>query len=176
MLKYLVPLIFFGITIIFLGLGLSLNPKSIPSALINLPAPDFALPILSDPTKTLINSDLAGKVWLLNVWASWCVACRVEHPVLNRLAKKNLLVIVGLNYKDDPKNAKQWLEQLGNPYNVSVMDQNGRTGIDYGVYGVPETFIIDKLGIVRYKHIGPVSEKIITQLFLPLINQLKIKV
>lgn len=176
MLKYLTPLALFMVMAVFLALGLNLNPRDIPSPLINQPAPDFSLPILANAGQTLKNNELIGKVWLLNVWASWCVSCRSEHPVFNQLAQKNVVTIVGLNYKDEPAAAQQWLAQLGNPYNVSIMDQEGRTGIDYGVYGVPETFVIDKKGVIRYKHTGPVSVKDVQEILLPLINQLKAEV
>jgi len=161
---------------IFLAMGLSLNPRDIPSPLINKAAPDFRLPILAEPEKTLSKNELLGKVWLLNVWASWCGSCRQEHPIFNQLAKKNLVTIIGLNYKDEAPNAKQWLSQLGNPYNVSIMDQEGRTGMDYGVYGVPETFVIDKKGVIRYKHTGPVSVSDMQTLLIPLISQLKAEI
>lgn len=176
MLKYLTPLALFIVMAVFLALGLKLNPRDIPSPLINLPAPNFALPVLTNASQTLKNDEMLGEVWLLNVWASWCVSCRSEHPVFNQLASKKVVSIVGLNYKDEPMAAKQWLAQLGNPYNVSIMDQEGRTGIDYGVYGVPETFVIDKKGIIRYKHTGPVSVKDVQEILLPLINQLKAEV
>ncbi|MCK4843026.1 MAG: DsbE family thiol:disulfide interchange protein [Methylococcales bacterium] len=173
MLKYIIPLILFLVMAVFLAMGLNLNPRDIPSPLINKPAPVFSLPILGQADKTLSNTDLSGKVWMLNVWASWCASCRVEHPVFNQLAQKRVVTLIGLNYKDEPESARQWLAQLGNPYNVSIMDQQGRTGIDYGVYGVPETFVIDKKGIVRYKHTGPVSAKDVQTILLPLIVQLK---
>jgi len=176
MLKYIIPLILFMVMAGFLAMGLNLNPRDIPSPLINKPAPGFSLPILATPDKVLRNTDLAGQVWLLNVWASWCGSCRVEHPVFNQLAQKNLVAIVGLNYKDEASAAKQWLAQLGNPYNASIMDQEGRTGLDYGVYGVPETFVIDKKGIIRYKHTGPVSVQDVQEILLPLINKLKAEV
>lgn len=176
MLKFLTPLALFVVLAVFLALGLKLNPRDIPSPLINMPAPDFSLPVLTDSSRTLTNKELLGKVWLLNVWASWCVSCRAEHPVFNQLASKNIVTIVGLNYKDEPLAAKQWLGQLGNPYNVSMMDQEGRTGIDYGVYGVPETFVIDKKGIIRYKHTGPVSIQDVQDTLLPMISQLKAEV
>ncbi len=176
MLKYIIPLILFMVMAGFLAMGLNLNPRDIPSPLINKSAPGFSLPILATPEKVLSNTDLSGQVWLLNVWASWCGSCRTEHPVFNQLAQKNLVTIVGLNYKDEASAAKQWLAQLGNPYNVSIMDQEGRTGLDYGVYGVPETFVIDKKGIIRYKHTGPVSVKDVQEILLPLINQLKAEV
>jgi cytochrome c biogenesis protein CcmG/thiol:disulfide interchange protein DsbE len=173
MLKYLMPLILFSVMAVFLAIGLNLNPRDIPSPLIDQPAPDFTLAVLDQPGRTLNKHDFIGNVWLLNVWASWCGSCRLEHPLFNKLAQKNIVTLVGLNYKDDPVAAKQWLSQLGNPYQVSLMDQEGRTGIDYGVYGVPETFVIDKKGIVRYKHTGPVEGDDIEEILLPLINQLK---
>ena len=176
MLKYIIPLILFMVMAGFLAMGLNLNPRDIPSPLINKSAPGFSLPILATPEKVLRNTDLSGQVWLLNVWASWCASCRTEHPVFNQLAQKKLVTIVGLNYKDEASAAKQWLAQLGNPYDASIMDQEGRTGLDYGVYGVPETFVIDKKGIVRYKHTGPVSVQDVQEILLPLINKLKAEV
>lgn len=173
MLKYVIPLLLFIVMAVFLALGLKLDPRKIPSPLIDKPAPEFSLPVLGNPDRTLSKVDMAGKVWLLNVWASWCFSCREEHPVLNQLAQRHVVPIVGLNYKDEPGAARQWLGQLGNPYNVSIMDQEGRTGIDYGVYGVPETFVIDKQGMIRYKHTGPVSSKDVQEIFLPLIARLQ---
>lgn len=173
MLKYILPLILFIIMAIFLAIGLNLNPSEIPSPLLNKPAPVFSAPKLQAPSEKLANTDLKGQVWLFNVWASWCVSCREEHLVLNELARQKAVTIVGLNYKDDPAAAKNWLDTLGNPYNVSIMDQDGRIGIDWGVYGVPETFVIDKNGVVRYKHTGPVALTDVQQTFLPLIAQLQ---
>lgn len=173
MLKYVIPLLLFIVMAVFLALGLKLDPREIPSPLIDKPAPEFSLPVLGNPDRTLSKVDMAGKVWLLNVWASWCFSCREEHPVLNQLAQRHVVPIVGLNYKDEPGAARQWLGQLGNPYNVSIMDPEGRTGIDYGVYGVPETFVIDKQGMIRYKHTGPVSSKDVQEIFLPLIARLQ---
>jgi len=173
MLKYIIPLVLFIVMAVFLAVGLKLDPRDIPSPLIDKPAPDFSLPVLNNPERTLSRKDLSGKVWLLNVWASWCVSCRQEHPVINQLAQQHVVTIVGLNYKDNSDAAKQWLSQFGNPYNVSVMDQEGRTGIDYGVYGVPETFVIDKKGMIRYKHTGPVSIEDVQRVFLPLIARLQ---
>lgn len=173
MLKYLLPLLLFMILAVFLAVGLKLNPKEIPSPLIDKPAPAFALPILSSPEKILKQSDLQGKVWILNVWASWCISCRDEHPILLQLAQQNILPIVGLNYKDEAPAAQLWLQKQGNPYSVSVMDSDGRVGIDYGVYGVPESFIIDKRGVIRYKHTGPVSPDNLQNIFLPLIQKLQ---
>jgi cytochrome c biogenesis protein CcmG/thiol:disulfide interchange protein DsbE len=176
MFKYIIPLLLFMVMAGFLAMGLKLNPRDIPSPLINKSAPGFSLPILATPEKILSNTDMSGQVWLLNVWASWCGSCRIEHPVFNQLAQKNLVTIVGLNYKDEAHAAKQWLAQLGNPYTASIIDQEGRTGLDYGVYGVPETFVIDKKGIVRYKHTGPVSVQDVQEILLPLINKLKAEV
>jgi len=173
MLKFIIPLILFIIMAVFLALGLNLKPNEIPSPFINKHAPTFSAPKLDAPEEKLSPADLKGQVWLFNVWASWCVSCRAEHPVLNQLAKQNAVVIVGLNYKDEPTDAKNWLNTLGNPYNVSIMDQDGRIGIDYGVYGVPETFVIDKKGLIRYKHTGPVSDDDVQKIFLPLIAKLQ---
>lgn len=173
MLKYILPLLLFIVLAVFLAIGLRLNPKDIPSPLIDKPAPAFTLPILANPEKKLNPNDLKGEVWLLNVWASWCVSCRDEHPLLLELAKQNLVTLVGLNYKDEAQSASLWLQKMGNPYGVSVMDSDGRTGIDYGVYGVPETFVIDKRGMIRYKHTGPVAPSDLEKIFLPLIQQLK---
>ncbi len=170
--RYFLPLaIFFGLCW-FLWKGLSLNPREIPSALINKPAPEFSLPQLHAPDKKLGPADMKGKVWLLNVWGSWCVSCRYEHPMLNALAKQGVVPIIGLNWKDRPEDAKTWLKRFGDPYQVSVSDAEGRVAIDLGVYGAPETFVIDKAGMIRYKHTGPVSEDDVRNKFVPLIEQL----
>ena len=173
MLKYIIPLVLFVVLALFLAVGLNLNPRDIPSPFINKPAPQFSVPKLTAPTEKLSTDDLKGKVWLFNVWASWSVSCREEHPLLNQLAKQQAVTIIGLNYKDEPDSAKSWLENLGNPYNISIMDQDGRIGIDWGVYGVPETFVIDKKGVIRLKLTGPVTPEIIQQTLLPLIKQLQ---
>lgn len=173
MLKFVIPLALFIIVAVFLALGLKLKPSEIPSPFIGKPAPAFFAPKLDIPEQKLAPGDLKGKVWLFNVWASWCVSCRAEHPVLNTLAQQQQAVIVGLNYKDNPNDAKNWLKSLGNPYNVSIMDQDGRIGIDWGVYGVPETFVIDKKGVIRHKHTGPVTREDAEQTLLPLITQLQ---
>jgi cytochrome c biogenesis protein CcmG, thiol:disulfide interchange protein DsbE len=173
-LKFVIPLVLFIVMAVFLAIGLKLKPNEIPSPFINKSAPTFSAPKLDVPTEKLTTGDLKGKVWLFNVWASWCVSCRAEHAVLNSLAQQQKnAVIVGLNYKDDPKDAKNWLQSLGNPYNVSILDQEGRIGIDWGVYGVPETFVIDKKGLIRYKHTGPITEEDVPQIFLPLIAKLQ---
>ena len=173
MLKHIIPLALFIVLAVFLALGLKGKPGEIPSPLLNKPAPAFSAPKLNVPNEKLSPADLKGKVWLFNVWASWCVSCREEHPVINQLAQQQAAIIVGLNYKDDPDSAKKWLETLGNPYNDSAMDADGRIGIDWGVYGVPETFVMDKQGIVRYKHTGPVTEEDVQNIFLPLVAKLQ---
>lgn len=170
--RFLLPLGLFIALVVFLGIGLRLNPREIPSPFIDKPAPAFNLTQLHAPDKTISPQDMLGKVWLLNVFASWCVSCRVEHPVFMDLARQNVVPIVGLNYKDKREAGTAWLRQFGNPYSVSAFDSDGRVGIDYGVYGVPETFVIDKLGVIRMKHIGPVTPEAITDKILPLIKEL----
>jgi cytochrome c biogenesis protein CcmG/thiol:disulfide interchange protein DsbE len=171
--RYLLPLGVFIVIAGFLFYGLNLNPREVPSPLVGKPAPAFQLAQLQTPDKTFTPADMAGKVWLMNVWASWCVSCRAEHPVLVELAKRNVVPVVGLNYKDQPEDAKKWLQRLGDPYVLSVSDIEGRTGIDFGVYGVPETFVIDGKGIIRYKHIGPVTEDSLREKILPLVDRLR---
>jgi len=170
--RYLVPLGIFLVLVVFLGVGLGLNPRQVPSPLIDRPAPAFVLPQLHAPEKPIGPEALRGQVWLLNVWASWCVSCRQEHPVLIDLAKSGEVPIYGLNYKDQRDDALRWLVQWGDPYKLSIMDVKGATGIDYGVYGVPETFVIDKAGIIRYKQIGPLTPEILRDKILPLVRKL----
>ena len=171
--RYLLPLGIFLVLVVFLGIGLGLNPREIPSPLIDKPAPAFDLVQLHEPRKSLTKQDMQGKVWLLNVWASWCVSCREEHPVLVELAKTRVVPIVGLNYKDQRPEALRWLQQFGDPYVMSIVDGDGRVGINYGVYGVPETFVIDKTGVIRYKQIGPVTPKALQEKILPLVAKLQ---
>ena len=173
MTRYLLPLVVFLIMVGFLFAGLGLNPRQVPSPLIDKPAPVFQLQQLHDPEKILSSEDNIGKVWLLNVWASWCVACRDEHPLLVQLANAGIVPVYGLNYKDERSTALQWLKNFGDPYAVSVVDPEGRVGIDYGVYGVPETYVIDKQGIIRHKQIGPVTVKSMEETILPLVNELQ---
>jgi len=173
MLKYIIPLVLFITIAVFLALGLKLKPGEIPSPFIGKSAPTFSAFKLDAPDQKLTPGDMKGKVWLFNVWASWCVSCRAEHPVLNELARQQKAMIIGLNYKDKPDDALNWLQTLGNPYMVSIMDQDGRIGIDWGVYGVPETFVIDKKGVIRYKHTGPVTTEDVQQTLLPLIATLQ---
>jgi len=172
-LRYLVPLAVFAVLLVFLWVGLSRDPREVPSPLIGKPAPAFDLEQLHAPGQRLATADLRGQVWLLNVWASWCVSCRTEHPLLMQLAKANLVPVVGLDYKDKPDDGRAWLVQNGNPYSLSVVDQDGRAGIDWGVYGVPETFVVDKQGIIRFKQIGPVSVESLEQKILPLVRELQ---
>ena len=171
--KRFLPLGIFLVLAVFLAAGLGLNPREVPSPLIDKEAPAFRLPQLRDPGLTLGSDDLKGKVWILNVWASWCVACLEEHPILVEFSKRNVLPIYGLNYKDKREDALAWLGKHGNPYTLSIQDGDGRVGIDYGVYGVPETYVIDRNGVIRYKRIGPVTEQILQQKILPLVKQLQ---
>jgi cytochrome c biogenesis protein CcmG, thiol:disulfide interchange protein DsbE len=171
-LRFLLPLGILLVLLAFLGVGLGLNPREVPSPLIGKPAPDFKLPRLDDPSRTLGRVDLLGKPWILNVWASWCGPCRTEHPLVVDLARRKLAPVIGLNYKDDRAAANQWLAKLGNPYHAVLFDADGRTGIDFGVYGVPETFIIDSQGIVRMKHVGPLTPEVVRDRIEPLLRQL----
>ena len=175
-----------------LAVGLNLNPRDVPSPLVGKPAPAFTLPQLAEPDKTLSPKDMQGKVWLFNVWASWCVSCRQEHPVLVEFSKKADIPLIGLNYKEvrgdggfdmgkmPPEEerklafqrANAWLSQHGDPYKLTVMDLDGRVGIDYGVYGVPETYVIDKAGVIRMKHTGPVTPEILAKKIMPLLAEL----
>jgi cytochrome c biogenesis protein CcmG, thiol:disulfide interchange protein DsbE len=156
-LKRFLPLIIFGVLSIFLVIGLQLNPKDIPSPLIGKSAPTFQLPALNQAQTEFSPKQMLGKVWLLNVWASWCVSCREEHPLLLELAKKNSIPIVGLNYKDKNAPAIEWLIKMGDPYSLSVVDADGTVGINYGVYGVPETFLINQQGVIVHKFTGPLT-------------------
>ncbi|OYT99658.1 MAG: DsbE family thiol:disulfide interchange protein [Burkholderiales bacterium PBB1] len=171
--RYLLPLLVFVVMAGFLAIGLKLDPREVPSPLIGKPAPAFDLPQLAAPDQRLAAKDLRGQVWLLNVWASWCVACRQEHPLLVEIAKTGQLKLYGLNYKDKRDDALGWLNRYGNPYLQSVSDTDGLVGIDYGVYGVPETFVIDKQGVIRYKQIGPVTPEALRDKLLPLVAQLE---
>lgn len=173
--RFLLPLGIFLILVGFLAVGLRRDPREVPSPFIDKPAPAFTLAQLQEPGKTFSPKDMEGKVWLLNVWASWCVACREEHPVLLEFAQTGVVPLVGLNYKDGRKDGIDTLNQLGNPYQLSAFDADGRVGIDYGVYGVPETFVIDKHGVIRYKQIGPVTPEVISEKLLPLIKELNLK-
>ncbi len=171
--KTLIPLAIFVVLVIFLAIGLTRDPREIPSPLIGKPAPAFTAPVLNGAGMQFSNKDMLGKVWLLNTWASWCVACRQEHPLMVELSKQKILPIIGLDYKDKDELGMQWLDRYGNPYDVSMADRDGRIGMDFGVYGVPESFLIDKTGIIRYKQIGPFTEESIRDKLLPLVKELQ---
>ena len=170
--KFLIPISMFVLLGLLLAYGLRLDPRKIPSPLVDKPLPAFSLPTLENPKKLLANADLKGKVVLINVWASWCVACKQEHPVLLELSRDKLVPIIGLNYKDKREDATHMLKSEGNPYDVSIVDADGRVGIDWGVYGVPESFVVDKQGVIRYKQIGPISPDVWEKTLLPLIRKL----
>ncbi|MDR3410288.1 MAG: DsbE family thiol:disulfide interchange protein [Formivibrio sp.] len=190
--RFLIPLVLFLVLAVFLAIGLNRDPHEVPSPLIGKPAPAFKLMTLAEG-KPFAPADLHGKVWILNVWASWCVSCREEHPLLVAFARQSHLPIVGLNYKEvrgdgelDVKNisaadeeklvrqrANQWLTERGNPYSLVVLDMDGRVSIDYGVYGVPESYVIDKSGVIRYKQIGPFTPEVLQEKVLPLVEQLE---
>ncbi len=175
MMRFILPLVIFLVLAAFLFVGLNLDPREVPSPLVGKPAPAFTLPQLHDPKKQFSPAEMKGKVWLLNVWASWCVSCREEHPVLMALSQQNIVPIYGLDYKDKKEEGEQWLSRGGDPYTLSVMDADGRIGIDYGVYGVPETYVIDKQGVIRYKQIGPVTPQNLSEKILPLVAELQSK-
>ena len=170
--RYFIPLIVFIVLIAFFRIGLNYDPHLVPSPLIDKPVPVFTLPNLRDTATTMSSADLRGQAVLLNVWASWCVECRNEHPVLMEFSQNLKMPVYGLNYKDTREEAIQWLDHYGDPYVQSAFDQSGRVGIDFGVYGVPETFVLDRNGIIRYKHIGPITQKTMEDIILPLLNKL----
>jgi len=172
MARFLIPLAIFIVLVAFLAVGLNLKPREVPSPLIDKPAPAFELARLDNPAQAVRLADMRGQVWLLNVWASWCVACLDEHPVLLEFSRSSPVPIYGLNYKDERADGIAWLARFGNPYQLSAYDRDGRIGIDYGVYGVPETYVIDKAGVIRYKRIGIVTPEIVRDKILPLVKEL----
>jgi cytochrome c biogenesis protein CcmG/thiol:disulfide interchange protein DsbE len=172
-LKYLLPLALFMVLVGFFAVGLKLDPREVPSPLINKPAPLFKLPVLNEAGKTFSPEDMRGQVWLLNVWASWCSACREEHPLLVEMSRSGAIPLVGLDYKDTDAEGAAVLKDEGNPYKVVATDVDGRVGIDYGVYGVPETYVIDKAGVIRYKQIGPITEDALRDKIIPLVKGLQ---
>ena len=192
--RFLIPLAVFLVLVVFLAVGLKRDPREVPSPLVGKPAPEFRLDTLT-PGKQFSPADMRGQVWLLNVWASWCVSCRVEHPVLVEMMRQQnapAIQLVGLNYKEVRgdgaldasklsaeeerrlaiERARGWLGKHGDPYSLSVLDIDGRVGIDYGVYGVPETYVIDKAGVIRLKHTGPLTPDVVRSKVLPLIAEL----
>ncbi len=190
--KFLWPLIGFVVLVVLLAVGLNLNPRDVPSPLVGKPAPAFSLPQLHAPEQIFSPKEMLGKVWLLNVWSTWCVSCRQEHPVLVELSRSKTVPLIGLNYKElrgdgnidmdkvEPASEKGlameraagWLKKHGDPYTLTAMDLDGRVGIDYGVYGVPETYLIDKAGVIRMKHTGPISPDIFSGKILPMVAEL----
>jgi cytochrome c biogenesis protein CcmG/thiol:disulfide interchange protein DsbE len=175
MTRFIWPFVVFLVLAGFLYVGLNLDPREVPSPLVGKPAPAFNLPQLAEPDKHFSPADMKGKVWLLNVWASWCVSCREEHPVLIELSRQKIVPIYGLDYKDKRADAMATLRDGGDPYVLSVSDIEGRIGIDYGVYGVPETYVIDKQGVIQYKQIGPVTPENLREKILPLVAELEKK-
>ncbi len=173
MLRLLLPAALFAVIALFLYKGLDRNPRELPSALIGKPAPAFTLPVLGREGQQWSPQDYAGKVWLLNIWGSWCAACQVEHPVLEDLAKTGVVPIVGLAWKDKPEASAAWLRRFGDPYALVVSDTDGRAGVDWGVYGAPETFVVDKRGTIRFKHVGPVTPELLQSKLLPLVRELQ---
>lgn len=170
--RYLIPLAVFVLMAGFLAVGLKLNPREVPSPLVGKPAPAFELPQLRDPAAKLAVAQMKGQVWVLNVFASWCTPCLAEHPYVTQLAKQGVKV-VGLNYKDKSDDAKNWLRKHGDPYAAIAVDADGRAGIDWGVYGVPETFVIDKQGVIRHKQIGPITPQALREEILPALAKLR---
>jgi cytochrome c biogenesis protein CcmG/thiol:disulfide interchange protein DsbE len=171
--RFLIPFGLFVVVVGFLAVGLTLNPRELPSPLVGKAAPEFSLPQLHDQEKIISSNDFKGKVWLLNFWASWCGGCKEEHPVLIHLAQSGAVPIYGMDYKDQRSEALAWLKEWGNPYPLVAVDEAGRVGINYGVYGVPETYVIDKAGVIRYKQIGPLREDILEKKILPLVRELQ---
>jgi cytochrome c biogenesis protein CcmG/thiol:disulfide interchange protein DsbE len=172
-LRYLTPLILFAGLVALLVFGLGNDPREVPSPLIGKPVPEFTLPELTDPSRSVSDTDLKGKVSLVNVWASWCASCRAEHQALMALSEIPDFQIVGLNWKDEARDAMQVLRLTGNPYDMNGYDPDNTVGIHWGVYGAPETFVVDREGIIRYKHIGPIDRKVWEEKLQPLVAQLK---
>lgn len=173
-LKFVIPLLIFGAIAWFLFKGLSRDPREIPSPLIGKPAPSVSLPLLADAQAAPWTTEqMRGQVWLLNVWGTWCAGCKVEHPVLNEMARQKLAPIVGVAWRDNSEAAQQWLKSYGDPYAVNVADSSGRAAIDWGVYGAPETFVIDKKGVVRDKIIGVITRESLSTRLMPLISKLQ---
>ncbi|TNJ34428.1 DsbE family thiol:disulfide interchange protein [Arenimonas terrae] len=177
MIKRLLPLIAFSLLALLLGVGVLMNSgkdtSAIPSPLIGKPAPAFSLPVLGEPSRMITNADLGGAPYLLNVWGSWCPACRDEHPVITELAQSGRIKVIGYDYKDEPEDALRWLEQFGNPYALVIADRDGRAAFDWGIYGAPESFLVDAQGIVRWKYIGPMTDEVVRDQLLPELEKLK---
>lgn len=174
MMRRLLPLLAFVLLALLLGVGVYMSRRddrtAIDSPLIGRKAPDFSLPVLGDPTRRIGNRDLLGEPFLLNVWGSWCPNCQVEHPVIAELARSGAVRVVGYNYKDEPADAKRWLAQLGDPYFVNIVDADGRAALDWGIYGAPETFLVDARGIVRWKFVGPLTQDVVEDDIIPTLE------
>lgn len=168
--RFALPITLFAVIVAFLAVGLKRDPRLVPSPLIGKPVPAFTLGTLADPARRLDGAGLGPGPYVLNVWASWCAACRVEHPLLNALAREQRFRIIGLNYKDERDAAQAWLAERGNPYVLSLFDHEGRFGLDLGVYGVPETFVVDAGGTIIYKHVGPLDAATIEDVIVPLLD------
>ncbi len=170
--KKYIPILLFALLVGLLAFGLTNDPKEVPSPFIDKPAPEFVTQRLYVDGE-ISTRQMQGKVWLLNVFASWCVSCRAEHKLITELSRTSSASVIGLNYKDEEQDAKKWLEYFGNPYAAIAVDLDGKIGIEYGVYGVPETFVIDKKGIIRYKQIGPVTAESLSEIIIPLLAKLE---
>lgn len=171
MTRFLLPVILFAALVVVFSIGLQKDPSFVPSPLIGKPIPEFKLPRLKNPEQFVSDADLRGQLSLFNVWATWCVGCRQEHATLNRIAALNEVPIYGLNWKDDSGLAKRWLRELGDPYVASGFDADGKVAIDWGVYGAPETFLVDANGVILYRHISPLTMEIWQSEFVPRINE-----
>jgi len=172
-LRFVVPLALFAGLAVLLFAGLGKDTRLVPSPLIDKPAPAYDLPALHDPSRRVTNTQFAGAPYVLNVWGSWCVECRNEHAALTAFAERNLVPVVGLNWKDDGSDAKRWLAKFGDPYDVIPVDADGRVAIDYGVYGAPETFLVDADGIIRFKHVGPLTPALVERELVARISALQ---
>lgn len=172
-LKFLIPLVLFTGLSWFLLKGLSKDPREIPSPLIGKAVPVAALPVLGEAARNWSPADMSGQVWMLNVWGSWCSGCQAEHPLLNEFSRQNIAPVIGFAWKDAPEASSSWIAKLGNPYKLTVMDRDGKVAIDWGVYGAPETFVIDKKGVIRDKFIGPLTQEALAGRLIPLIRKLQ---
>lgn len=177
MIKRLIPLLAFAALALLLGVGVMMNSgkdtSAIPSPLVGKPAPDFALPVLDEPDRIITRDDLLGEPYLLNVWGSWCPACRDEHPVITELAESGRLRVIGYDYKDEADDARRWLQQFGNPYALVITDVEGRAALDWGIYGAPESFLVDAQGVIRWKFVGPLTPEVVQTQLLPALESLE---
>ncbi|MAL03825.1 MAG: DsbE family thiol:disulfide interchange protein [Arenimonas sp.] len=177
MIKRLIPLLAFAALAVLLGVGVMMNAgkdtSAIPSPLVGKMAPDFALPVLDEPDRIITRDDLLGEPYLLNVWGSWCPACRDEHPVITELAESGRIRVIGYDYKDEADDARRWLQQFGNPYALVITDVEGRAALDWGIYGAPESFLVDAQGLIRWKFVGPLTPEVVQTQLLPVLESLE---